>query len=192
MHPIALAALSAALLVAPVRADSAGPYETLHLEISALGNPNRNEFHDYWHAPGGFDLNARLPFHRGSIELGVHHSRVRARELDLPDFRFSFAYAGWGVERSLATGWTGRVGVRTGNLWMVFERPPGNQTDFDESEIGLAGTARLGWHRASGWSIGATASYRVVLTARRLEHVFVGIGVGRTIATPGWLVGFLQ
>lgn len=176
----------------PVGAESRSPYEDVHVEISGLGNPNRNGFHDHWRAPVGVDLSADFPLQVGMIGLGAHYARVASRTSDVPNYHSAFTYVAWGFETPLGGRLSNRLGVRTGYLWMVFDRPPGAQTDHDESELGFALTNHVRWDLGSRWSVSGSVRYRVVMTEPRLRHWFVGAGIGRTYSTPAWLVEFLQ
>jgi hypothetical protein len=189
---LAIAALVLTMSAGAVLAEGAGPLEEIFVGVSGFANPNRNEFHDYWRAQSGVDLFVELPLRRGKIELGTQYSRVVSRTSGIPGYHSAFAYAGWGLQRHLAGPFYGQAGISAGLLWMVFDRPPQRPADSDENELGFAGTARLRWEIGSGWSATASARYRVVMTARRLEHVFVGVGIGRTFLTPVWLVEFLS
>lgn len=187
---------AAAVMLAPkqgaAQPDSSRAFQSVTIGLRGVTNANRNSFHRFWNPEPGLELGAESPFYAGEIELGIQIMPFAAREpANQPDYLSWFLYAGWGVEaRVLGHGWYN--GFRLGSYGMHFDTDDVIPSQRAEQELAAGLISRWRVPIGAGWSFDASARYRLVFTRRRIEHLFVAVGLGKRWAMPGWLREFLQ
>ena len=182
-----------ALVPASLRAQtSPRPFETLDLGLSLQTDVNRGLLHRWWSPGPAVGLGVSAPFYVGDIELGAQYAHPTARRQDVPGFRSLFVYAGWGGGHRLGAGVSARGGLRIGIMAMRFDGDSLPSYRTRESELGVAARAALRWMPAGAWFAEGSASYQSIFTQRRMEQVFLSVGIGRRFATPAWLRDFLD
>jgi hypothetical protein len=168
------------------------PFETMSLEATFLANVGRSEFHDYWDPSNGVQAEFGTPFYLGIVQIGVHVFNNDNVTDTVPRFGSAFVYLGWGYEWRLPpdVGWF--AGIHAGGFYMNFDDDVVVDEGKTESELGLGLRTSVRYPTVTRWSALVTCEYRRIYTHRRIDYVFVGAGVSYTMATPGWLRGFLE
>lgn len=173
----------------PCHAQPGEPFDTVNASLRVSANVNRTRFHDFWEPAAGFELGFDTPFYLGSVEAGIHYNGFTANGPEQPDFRSLFPFFGWGLEAPIGNRLRWYNGLRIGSFLMFFDEVEVND---DEQEMALALNSRARFRVSTTWSIEAGARYREVFTHRRLRHVFLAVGLTRSIASPGWLRELLE
>lgn len=177
----------------PVRADErTRPFQTTTINVYIAGEVGNTSFHERWAPKTGGRIELEMPFYSGESRLGVHLFKNSAKQEDVPGFRATYVYLGWGGTLGLGRLLAWSNGVNVGDFFMDFAETPFEDVKETESELGFGIDSRLAFVPQSPWSASVGVEYRVVLTNRRLEYLFVSLGIGRRFETPGWLREFLE
>lgn len=176
----------------PAQEPDREPFDSLTVVLRGVTNVNRNLFHDFWDPGAGVELGAESPFYAGRVELGLQFQPFSARRPAQPDFLSWYAYVGWGIDARVPFGLVWYNGLRVGTYAMRFDTERVVSETRTEQELAAALTSRLRVPLGSGWAFDGSTRYRVVFTRRRVELLFVTLGVARSFGTPGWLQDFLR
>jgi len=168
------------------------PFETLGVTLAAVGNLNRNSFHDTWDPGLGVAAAIELPFYAGHAELGGEQLTFDSRVPGVPGFRARYLVVGWGLETPVRRRFRWRNGLRLGSYMMRFDDESLPDDRRHESEVGLELGSRLGWSPVGRWQLSVAGQYRLILTEPTIRHVYLTAGVTRTFGTPQWLRDFLD
>lgn len=168
------------------------PFETLGVTLAAVGNVNRNFFHETWGPGLGVAAAIELPFYAGHAELGAEQLTFDSRVSGVPGFRARYLFVGWGLETPVRRRFRWRNGLRLGSYMMRFEDESLPDHRRHESEVGLELGSRLGWSPIARWQFSVAGQYRLILTEPTIRHVYLTAGVTRTFGTPQWLRDFLD
>ncbi len=166
------------------------PFDTIEIGLKYVVNTNRNVLHDYWAAGRGVNAFIETPFYFGSVQVGVQAFPFYARDEGISDFQDIYVYLNWGLSWApvYKLEWFNYIGV--GSHIMVFER----EVDYEryESELGLCLGASMSYPVRQNLAVHLAGSYNLIFTHKRIKLLFLSVGISHSLATPGWLKGFLE
>lgn len=186
------AVVLAAAVTGDANAQQTRPFETFTLSASYLADVSQNTFHDIWTTRDGGRIQFETPFYLGVAELGFHLYQNDSNDAAVPSFYSFFLYIGWGYEVPLPEGLRWINGFRFGDFHIGFDDDSIQEGVRTESELGVGVFTELRWFVTGRWSLRANAEYRTIYTYRRIDLAFVGVGIGRTFDSPGWLREFFE
>ena len=172
----------------------AAAFDSVTIGLNWLGNINRNTFHKFWKPGQGVEGYVQLPFYYGAIEVGLHVQSFDGDEKEQPDFTGILLDLRWQKEWGLFRDVSGSLGGNVGMYQMAFDSDNlfTNESHIVEREFAFGVTSGLGYAVAPNWSINVSVSFLRVYTRKRLDLVFLGVGVSRRFASPSWLREFLK
>lgn len=190
-RPLCLFAVLLPFTLLPV-AVGAEAFDTITLSVFAAANTNENAFHEFWDPKMGGRIEVETPFYAGDVRLGVHYFKSSSRAGDVRAFRTTSLYLAWGEEwgitRGLSWGLAGQGGV---SVMDASDAAFGNRK-LVESELAFGASTRLKYAMLGQWCLCLSADYQKVLTRRRIELMFVAVGVGRSFSSPNWFRRFFE
>ena len=173
-------------------ADKTKPFETFTLSAAYLTDVTRNSFYDFWTPTDGGRIQFETPFYLGVVQLGFHLYQNDSDSVTVPSFLSFFLYIGWGYELGLPAGLEWVNGFRFGDFHVEFDDDSIQEEVRTESELGVSLYTEMRWFATERWSLRVNAEYRTIYTHRRIDMAFVGVGLGRTFDSPGWLREFFD
>lgn len=171
-------------------AGNESPFDTLEIGLKYVVNTNRNVFHDYWTPGQGVDVSIATPFYYGIVQAGVQAFPFYARDKGISDFQDIYVYLNWGLRWSpvYKLEWLNYIGV--GSHIMVFER----EVDYEryESELGLCLGTGVSYPVRQNLEVYLAGCYNLIFTHKRIELLFLLVGISHSLAMPSPLKAFLE
>ncbi len=186
----ALPALLVLLLAsaAPAIGQQAEPFGTLEMIAGGLLTGADEPYTEFWDPGAGAAVRVETPFYLGRVfaDVAVAPQPARAGR-DVPDYLGQYVSAGWGAAVPLPFGARLTPSLRAGLYRMTFDDESLTSAVANESELAAGADLRLSVPVGGGWRLSASATVVRVLTREPIALRLVGVGVSRTLATPGWL-----
>lgn len=149
--------------------------------------------HENWDTESGIHGFIRLPLFTGNIQAGMQYIPFERKQIEKPDFKSMTFYGQYDREFDLPFELSWSLG---GRLSIFIMRFSGGAADVsggmkEEQEFGLGAVSGLRYPLPGGWQTHIEISFTRIYTARPIDMTVAGVGVSRTIDTPGWLREFL-
>ncbi|MEX0661434.1 MAG: hypothetical protein WEA58_08400 [Balneolaceae bacterium] len=171
-------------------------FNTFDVGLSGDFIINNNTLLDNWNPTNGATLEARSPYFRGEMEVGVRYVYFFEGQFENSGFRSIFLFIGWSHPFSIADRLTVSPGFRLGNHFMwqdntreYFAEPAGDPFVFhrNESEFAYEVQLRAAYQFTERTKLQLSTSYNRTAIEIPLSLVYAEIGVSRTFHSPKWL-----
>jgi hypothetical protein len=177
------------------QASVSGPkeaFDTVTLTVQAAGGAALGSFADLWEVSPALRLDVTTPLNTGVARVGVDVFDHRALSPAVPDFGCVHAWLGWAYRWELLRHVSCASGLEVGVSYMMFDDEATARAREEETELTFGVSSQVAYAWTPTWSLVLHGRYQKVLTQGPIEHVFVGMGLGRRFATPRWLREFLD
>lgn len=175
-----------------LQAQSAEPFSSLELSVSATADVGRDPLHRHWRPQPGVAVRVTTPFYLGLASLGVHRMPYTPVQPDQLDLGALTATLEWSAARRISGWFEGRAGVQVGHSTFKFHTQQERTFILEESELlsGLQVALLVG--RVRGWNVSLSAAHQRLYTSTPIRLTVASISAGYSVTTPAWLRTILE
>ena len=169
-------------------------FETISLGAGYSHNIYSGKFDDFWEPGFSAKFYITTDYYFGNLELGIQYGVFDKDEFSFRTFSSIYYYLGWTYDFQLTEFLTLNSGLQVGIDEYRFERlfPSDNENLLTEREFGAALEVKFISEIYSETEIFFGVSARRIFTARRIDLLYINVGLAHGFETPAWLKDFLR
>jgi hypothetical protein len=169
-----------------------GEFERITVGFGLLMQLNTTPIDEAWEPGAGVESHIETPFYLGRVQAGIQILPYSTIRPDMPDYRSRFFFLDWRLPLRLARRLRWSNGLRFGIVQMDFDDPSATWHDRVDHELGAGPVTALEYEILDGWILSVTAARRKVYLSDPIEQTLLHLSIGRSLATPRWLLEFLR
>jgi len=175
------------------------PFESLSLSMELLKNVNNNDFHYFYESKNGLKTSITTPFYWGNIQASLKLIPF----VDIGDYDANILIIQpnikWGKNISLSDNvtWFNSAGLGI-NIFYFSDKTFSSIDEIiffiekTESEIGFIYTSILGYSLNQKIHLNLDISNDIIFTYKKINLLYVGMGMSYSIKTPNWIKLILE
>ncbi|MFH1195469.1 MAG: hypothetical protein V1720_07130 [bacterium] len=168
------------------------PFSKIKLSLNLCLPTGYNNLQEYWEPGKGFGGAIQIPIYFGDIDIGLQYLPLKGNRNKYPDTKTFFLSVGWLGKINLPLNFSVSAGIKAGSVVMTFKDDTISTFQRNESELGLAGSAKANWEIFYGFGIEAGIDFITIYTHRKIKYYVISGGLSYSFDSPKWLKEFFE
>ena len=166
------------------------PFDSLSISIQLIQNVNHNIFHDFYEPKNGIKTSITTPFYWGDIQGSIQVVPYYNKGQSDADFTGIEPNLKWGKQLYLSDKlrWFNSGGIG----WYIFYFSEIPETQQIERELSASYMSQLSLLVHKNISLSFAISKDTIFTYKKIDLVYISIGINYLTKTPDWMKLFLK
>lgn len=147
---------------------------------------------EYWKSNSGVSGSIQTPIYFGDFNFGFQYIPLKGNRNKYPDTKLFFVSVGWLGKLNLPLRFSLAAGIKAGSVVMTFADDTISTFQRNESELGVAASAKANWELFSGFGIETGVDFITIFTKRKVKYYVISGGLTYSFDSPGWLKEFFE